>query len=199
MVVIDATFLLLLLRPGTKVPAGADGLPVSKPKERIELLVKELHEARSKIVIPTPALSEALVRAGAAASQQIVDYLQKFAVFQVQPFDAAAAMEVAAMSRATLAKGRKKENPDATWAKVKYDRQIVAIAKVCGATTIYSDDRDIVALGKAAKIAVVGVAELPLPAENRQLDFLTSFSAEGQSTGESVAKDETATDQNPTG
>jgi hypothetical protein len=174
MVVIDATFLLLMLRPGTPVPVGANGRPVDRPKERIEHLVEHLGKARTRILIPTPALSEALVRAGAAASQLIVDHLQRYSVFQIEPFDTRAAIEVAAMTRGALARGRKRENPAATWAKVKYDRQIVAIAKVAGATTIYSDDGDIRTIANEAKIAVVGIAELPLPPEDAQLDLLTS-------------------------
>lgn len=108
MVVIDATMLLLMLRPGTPVPSGPNGLPVDRPKGRIEYLVQQLDKAKTKIIVPTPALGEALVRAGAAATQKIVDHLQKFAVFSIEPFDTRAAIEVAAMSREALAKGNKR-------------------------------------------------------------------------------------------
>lgn len=172
MVVIDATTLLLLLRPGTPVPNGPNGVPIDRPKERIEYLVKLLNDAKTKILIPTPALAEALVRAGAAASQQIVEYLQRYSVFSIEPFDTRAAIEVAAMSREALVSGRKRGESTATWAKVKYDRQIVAIAKVHGATTIYSSDEDIATLGKRAKIDVIGLAALPLPPEKAQLELL---------------------------
>ncbi len=172
MVVIDATTILLMLRPGTPVPSGPDGFPINHPKERIEYLVQRLNNAKVKIIIPTPALSEALVRAGAAASQQIVDHLQRYSVFSIESFDTRAALEVAAMSREALVKGKKRGASDATWAKVKYDRQIVAIAKVHGATTIYSDDGDVAVLGKHAKIEVVSLADLPLPPQKAQLDLL---------------------------
>ena len=76
------------------------------------------------------------------------------------------------MTRDTITRGRKKENPDATWAKLKYDRQIVAIAKVAGATTIYSDDEDIRTIAATANIQVIGIADLPLPAEAAQMDWL---------------------------
>ncbi|WP_315825997.1 MULTISPECIES: type II toxin-antitoxin system VapC family toxin [unclassified Bradyrhizobium] len=169
MVVIDSTNLLLMLRPDTRVPRGADGKPIDRAKERIDYLVARLNKAKSKIIIPTPALGEALVRAGAAASQQIVDELQKYAVFSIEPFDTRAALEVAAMSRTALANGNKKANSTAPWQKVKFDRQIVAIAKVHGATEIYSDDSDIAALGAHAKIKVIRLADLPLPPEKDQL------------------------------
>lgn len=169
MVVIDATTLMILLRPGIPVPGGPNGVPIDRAKERIEYLVQQLEKAGTKIVIPTPALSEALVRAGVTGSQEILEKLQKFAVFRVEPFDQRAAMEVAAMSRDALARGNKRGQSNATWAKVKFDRQIVAIAKVHGATAIYSDDGDIRALGQKAKISVVSLADLPLPPEDRQM------------------------------
>ncbi|MGD0023289.1 MAG: hypothetical protein ABSC37_01495 [Xanthobacteraceae bacterium] len=114
MVVIDATNLLLMLRPGTPVPAGAGGVPIDRPKERIEYLIQQLDKAKTKVVIPTPALSEALVRAGAAASQQIVEHLQRYSVFRVEPFDTRAAIEVAAMTRNALDSGRKRGSSAAT-------------------------------------------------------------------------------------
>ncbi len=191
MVVIDATMLLLMLRPGTPVPSGSNGLPVDRPKDRIDYLVQQLDKAKTKIIIPTPALGEALVRAGAAATQQIVDHLQKFAVFSIEPFDTRAAIEVAAMSREALAKGNKRGVSNATWAKVKYDRQIVAIAKVHGATTIYSDDGDISALAKRAKINVISLADLPLPPQKAQLDLLEHAADLARTAGGASEEDDT--------
>jgi hypothetical protein len=183
MVVIDATMLLLMLRPGTLVPGGADGVPITRPKERIDYLVQQLDKAKTKIIVPTPALGEALVRAGAEASQQIVEHLQRYSVFSIEAFDTRASIEVAAMSREASVGGNKRGKSDATWAKVKYDRQIVAIAKVHGATTIYSDDGDIGTLGKRAKINVVGLAALDLPPQKAQLDWLEQNVEEQPSSG----------------
>jgi hypothetical protein len=180
MVVIDATMLLLLLRPGTPVPPGPDGLPIEKPKERIELLVEKLQKAPEKIIIPTPALSEALVRAGRDGSTQIVEYLNKYAVFRIEAFDTRAAIEVAAMTRTALDTGKKRGDSNATWAKVKYDRQIVAIAKVCGATEIYSDDDDVEAIAKSVNIKVIGLHALPLPEKDRQGTLQLEGHADGQ-------------------
>jgi hypothetical protein len=199
MVVIDATNLLLMLRPGTPVPPGSSGVEIQKPKERIDYLVHRLDKAKSKIIIPTPALSEALVRAGPAASQQIIEHLQRYNVFRIEPFDTRAAIEVAAMTRKALDSGRKRGVSAATWAKVKYDRQIVAIAKVCGATTIYSDDGDVQRLAKAVKIEAIGLADLPLPPEKAQLDLELTGAAEssGIPMGGEVASDKTPNETTP--
>lgn len=196
MVVIDATTLLMLLRPGTPIPPGPGGVPIDRPKERIEQLVKDLKKSGEKITIPTPALSEALVSAGAEASQQIVATLQRFAVFQITDFDTMAALELAAMTRDAKAKGSKKGDSKSPWAKIKFDRQIVAIAKVVGASKIYSDDGDVVRIGAAAGIKVVSVAELPLPPETAQLDLLVELAQQqlSQTGGPVAEKDEETSD-----
>ena len=73
------------------------------------------------------------------------------------------------MTRNARDRGSKRGSSSAPWAKVKFDRQIVAIAKVAGATTIYSDDLNLMTVAKAANIDVVSLAELPLPPEDAQL------------------------------
>ena len=51
--------------------------------------------------------------------------------------------------------------------KAKFDEQIMAIAIVEGAATIYSDDADIVKLAPEG-MEVIGLAALPLPPEDAQ-------------------------------
>jgi hypothetical protein len=173
MVVIDATILMLFFRPDVSVPARRGGGAIELPKERIAHLIQRLEKARTKIIVPTPVLSEILVRAGPQASQEIVEQLNRFAVFRIESFDARAAIEVAAMTRGALAAtGKKRGNSNAPWAKVKFDRQIVAIAKVARATAIYSDDGDVRTIATGENIPVIGLDELPLPDDARQGDLL---------------------------
>ena len=191
MVVIDATILMLFFRPDVPVPTGKGGARIDLPKERIEHLIQQLEKARTKIIVPTPVLSEILVRAGPAASQEIVEKLNRFAVFRIESFDAKAAIEVAAMTRGALAStGKKRGDATGPWAKIKYDRQIVAIAKVTRATTIYSDDDDIRTIATVENIPVVGLAELPLPDEARQGDLFKHQEVEREPPPEKEADDE---------
>ena len=91
-----------------------------------------------------------------------------------------AAIEVAAMTRNAIDSGKgKKGGSAATWAKIKYDRQIVAIAKVSNADTIYSDDGDIAGIAAATNIKVIGLADLPLPPESAQHEMELTGAAEG--------------------
>ena len=172
MVVIDATLLMIFLRPEVPIPAGPGGVKIDMPRERVDHLIQTLEKARTKIIIPTPVLSEVLVRAGPKASQEIVERVNRLAVFRVTPFDARAAIEVAAMTRAAIsATGKKRGRSAATWAKIKFDRQIVAIAKVARATTIYSDDKDVRTIATAEQIEVLSLADLPLPEDAKQGDL----------------------------
>lgn len=162
MVVIDATMLMLLFRPD--VPARATdskGKPIDHIPERVAYLVKTLESSKSRIVIPTPVLSELLVRITAEETQRILDEINGAAVFRIEPFEIRAAIELAVMTRSALVTGGKKAGSSEPWAKVKFDRQIVAVAKVVQATTIYTDDGNLAATAKA-----VGIK--PKTSKNRQ-------------------------------
>ena len=163
MVVFDTTTLLVLIAPPdlVRVRARGDQL-IPDARERLDYLVDRLQRERTKISIPTPALSEALVRAG-KAGLSYVQTLSKSAAFSIDAFDIAAAQEAAIMCNEARSAGDKRGGARGDWQKVKVDRQILAIAKVCRAVTIYSNDADIRALAPSAGLSVVGLEELPLP------------------------------------
>jgi predicted nucleic acid-binding protein len=181
MVVVDATFLLLMLNPLAKVPGDKDGAPITLARERMELLVRTLSKSRTAILIPTPALSEVLMTAKGSIAD-LVAQINKFSVFEVVPFDQNAAIEVAEMARSEQGQKSKREK-NTTYAKLKYDRQIVAIAKVKQATVIYSDDGDVRSLGKRYHISVDGLADLPLPPKDPQMDLLKDTVERNEKTG----------------
>lgn len=156
MVVFDATILIDLLHPRT----APDNLA------KLQHLVSELQKSKSKILIPTPALSEFLAGAGKARDS----YYQKLSgssAFQVLAFDARAAMECALMMDETYTKSDKQARAK-TWTKAKFDWQIIAITKVSGANVIYSDDGDIARMGERFGIKVIKTDDLPLPVSARQ-------------------------------
>lgn len=169
MVVLDATALLYLLDPDAKAPTDPEtGQPVTRVKERVQHLVETLQKDRQKVIIPTPVLSELLVRAGSAGPEYL-NVLNRSARFRIVDFDQRAAVEVAAPTREAMESGGKRGGSSSPWAKIKFDRQIIAIAKVAGASTIYSDDCDIARYAKPAGIAVVRIQDLPLPPGDAQL------------------------------
>ena len=160
---IDSSFLTLLLVPGAPPPNDpATKEPTERAHDRVEELIRSLNEEGEKILVPTPALSELLVIAGEGGPQYLAE-LNASSVFRIVDFDQRAAVEAAATTAKAIADGDKRGGSGATWTKIKFDRQIVAIAKVNGADTIYSADRDIERFGEQAKMSVVNVHQLPLP------------------------------------
>ena len=68
-------------------------------------------------MIPTPVLSELLVRASAEETQRILEEINRLAVFRIEPFETRAAIEVAVMTRSALAARDKKGGSNEPWAK----------------------------------------------------------------------------------
>jgi len=155
MVTFDANFALLIWR--TDVPAS-----VAKAKERVANLVNEITQSNERIILPTPVLTEILVRAGAAGPQYLQEVTKSFR-FKIAPFDTRAAIEVAEMMRKAFGKKDKKDGSRGTWAKVNFDRQIVAISKVESSHTIYSDDTDLGKFARKAGLKVITLRELDIP------------------------------------
>jgi predicted nucleic acid-binding protein len=173
MVVFDSNFLLFLLHENLPAPEHPDTKEtVLNCKERIDYLVARLNKSKEKIIIPTPVVAELLIRAESAALAWLNKINKEYA-FSIADFDTRAAVEVSCMAAAALKTGNKKDGStnDATWAKVKYDRQIVATALVLKAGTIYTNDKSLAATATKHKIKVVGIHELELPPEEAQKEF----------------------------
>ncbi|MCJ2015895.1 hypothetical protein MKK84_00370, partial [Methylobacterium sp. E-065] len=91
------------------------------------------------------------------------------ACFRVASFDERAAVEAAVRIAQARQQGRRKGgNPDASKAKIKFDRQIAAIGAVEGATVMYSDDADVRSYAIEAGMEAYSLADLPLPPEDPQ-------------------------------
>lgn len=169
MVGADSTLLSLMLYPKARPPLDpATGKPVDRMEDRIEKLLEDLDSESERIIIPTPSLSEFLILAGRDASA----YLEKISdmkTLMIKPFDTLAAVELAASELEDRAiKGGKRGGSTAPWAKVRFDRQIVAIIKANRARRIYSDDEDVRKFAVKAGIEAIPSWELPLPAAKQQ-------------------------------
>ena len=179
MAVFDVSFLILLLHPDANPPIDPEtGEPVEHARDRIEHLVATLEKKKEKVIIPSPALAEFLVKADHARAEYL-RIMESKRFLQVSSFDKRAAVELAGMTRKSLSQGDKKGGSDEPYQKVKIDRQIIAIAKVEGEKTLYSNDVALKTFAEHAGIRVVTIAALDLPPESRQqvIDFPPS--AEG--------------------
>ncbi len=172
MVVFDASILLFVLDENT--PSSVSGA-----KARVEHLIAHLSDAGEKIVIPTPALSECLVYAGPAGAEYLA-IIHKQACFRIVSFDERAAVEAAIRIFEARQRGQKKGgDPDVSKAKIKFDRQIVAVGTVEGATAIYSDDSNVCNYAREAGMMGYRLADLPLPLEDAQTTLPFDEDGEG--------------------
>ena len=124
-------------------------------------------KAKTHIGIPTPALSEALVRSGATMGK-VLEKIKEFSVFEILPFDELSAIEVAIVTKNAIDEGDKKSGSHEVWAKVKSDRQIVAIARVHQARAIYTDDGGLRNVASQLNMPTIGISDLPLPPKSAQ-------------------------------
>lgn len=157
-VVVDANFLVALVSPKT----------TSDDKARIAFLLEQMEQAKSKLVIPMPALAEYLVGADLAGIETF-NKLERKSSILVAPLDRAAAFECAQLDRAALGSGDKKDETIAPWQKIKIDRQIVAIGKVHGAGMIISGDGGVRNNALRVGIRATRIDELELPESAKQI------------------------------
>lgn len=168
-VVFDTNTLLVLLDPNVPAPPDPDtGLAVTQLALRLNHLVANLQQARQKILVPTPVLAE-LVWLADSAGPGYVTRLNKYGgAFQIVDFDQAAAIELALMTAADSKVGGIRAGSTESMAKIKFDRQIVAIAKTKKVSKIYANDRGLISFARKCGIDAVKLNELPLPPEEEQ-------------------------------
>ncbi|MEN5170369.1 hypothetical protein ABE444_12430 [Brevundimonas pondensis] len=168
-VAFDASMLVYVVTPDAFAPIDpTTGKPVERCAERIDHLLNTLQRSGDRVVIPSPALAEVLVKALDAAAEYLTQ-LTKSRHFSIRPFDTLAAVEHADIQRQRRTSGAVPKS--ASRPKAKFDDQIFAIARIAKAETIYSDDPDIRTLCAHFGIACIGIAELPLPPEDPQMRF----------------------------
>jgi predicted nucleic acid-binding protein len=157
-IILDASYLVVLLHPSPAPAKDRTNKPVSDFKERVANLVALMDVTNDVIGIPAPAMAEVLVRAGTGRARYVT-ILSDRSKFQILPFDSRAAIEASEL----IAAIKSSKEPWATWAKVKFDIQIVSIARAESASVIYADDRDIENYAKRFKIPVMRICDLPVP------------------------------------
>lgn len=170
MVVFDTSVLTLAFDPTAKAPIDpATGVVLVDAQARIDHLIKTLAATKERVVIPTPVLSEYLVRGGADSDKRLNE-ITTSKVFVVAPFDTRAAVECAAIEAGGPRRNRNLTEEE-TKAKVKFDRQIIAIAIVRGASVIYTGDRKLAATARLNGVRAVLTWELELPPADPQLEL----------------------------
>ncbi|MEX0759090.1 MAG: hypothetical protein WD100_05880 [Tistlia sp.] len=172
-VAIDTSVLLLFLSEDAPAPPDPETREeIPRVRERVNYLIKSLADDRAKIIIPTPVLSEVLVVAG-DGDVGYLEIIERQSCFRVAPFDQIAAIEAALMMREAMSRGglRARADPSSPRAKIKFDYQIVAVAKTEQAEAIYAGDQQVLGMAARAGLRGIHVAHLDLPPEDPQQQF----------------------------
>ena len=173
MIAVDETFLSLIFYPATSPPEDPNtGKSITRLRERIEFLIDGWNAARENIIVPTPVITEFLYLAGDRASDYLAE-LENNSIFKAADFDKLAAVELAALHNkyapTKSKRKRRSKGKDETWAKINFDRQIVAICKTKDVKLMYSDDNGLRTFAKRNGIEVIGTWELPEPPVDSQM------------------------------
>lgn len=165
MVVFDTSVLVLSLDPdNAKPPLDPNtGSVLTNCKSRIDHLIDTLSSTGSSILVPTPVLSEYLIKAGPNKHEYANKILQS-KNFTAGDFNVRAAIELTLLNDVDLTKTTLDEK--ATKAKIKFDRQIIAIARVYGADCVYTSDDGLAACARNNGIRAVMAWELPEPPQS---------------------------------
>ena len=154
-VVFDSTFLIDLFNPRLH----------GDKRAALDFLVTELSKARTRILIPSPCLTELLIRAG-AAKDKYVQQLGSGSAFDIIPYDRRAATECALL----LEKAWDNKTQKAVIrTKFKFDWMIVACAASRNVQRIYSDDGDILHCAAQVGIQTIKQSDLKISPESRQV------------------------------
>jgi hypothetical protein len=166
---IDANILSLLIYPSKyQLVDFRTKLPIDRAVDRAWQIVEQADADSEPILVATPALAEALA-GGTHNIQAYLDEISKIERLKIFPFGIKASVELAIRTRKALDSGNKRDGVEASWAKVKYDRQIVSIAKVEGASVIYSTDEDVHKHGLVWGIETWHLADVKLPIKQGKL------------------------------
>lgn len=145
------------------------GQPVTHIAQRLDCLLDEISAGGGHIVIPTPCISELLVVA--PDFSRAIAIISESRVLKIAEFDVRSAIELALVVREAREKGDKRSGVAAPWAEVKFDRQIASIAKVHGASILYTDDTNQAYFARQIGLQVRHTWDLTLPAKYAQGSF----------------------------
>lgn len=132
-------------------------------RERAHRFADRLKAIDSRIIIPTPAIAEYLVKASTTVIADMHALSMDQAVV-IGPFDYGAALSLHILDRAARSFGDKKDGIEAPWQKIKTDRQIVAIAHAQRCYLVVTGDQSVMTNALRAGIPCCPIDDLDLRA-----------------------------------
>lgn len=142
-VIFDTNVLVQALtgtKEGVSLTDPRTGDVISNLDLRAQALVDYVDGQGGTVLIPAPVLAEFLVGIDKSSHQTYINLIKTQSCFEVVAFDEIAAIECAQFPDF---KALKHMMPSDTTAKVKFDRQILAIAKASGVNEVWTHDKGV--------------------------------------------------------
>ena len=133
---------------------------------RAQALIERIDSLKGVVILPAPVVAEYLLGIDRKSYQLHLDVMNSVKCIEVSPFDQVAAVECAML---VSNQEMKQLDPESKMAKLKYDRQILAIAVASGAKEIWTHDKQLFKRSKAVGITAMSLGSID--AKPKQLDF----------------------------
>ncbi len=170
-VAFDNTILTLIFNPDAKPCIDPNTQqPVDHIKQKVDSLIDRHSSAGDTILLPTPALSETY--SCVDDPYKLAQAISEYHCFRPAAFNNTAALELAKVIQSALQSGSKRSGSDEPYQKIKFDRQIVAIAKVHNAEILYTDDGTQTSFAENMGMTVVHSWELEMSDKHAQASML---------------------------
>lgn len=161
LVCFDSNCLAILFDSAATNPANRYGTPIDHARER---LLEFIRLKNPTILVPTVQYFE-LFMISSIDKNQLDSQLYSNKTYVLQPFDFRAASMMADIEKETRGK---RLTRDDTMAKIKFDRQILSIAKVHGVEVAFSTDNGFFIDAERYNVNAQCPGMLPLPDSIKQ-------------------------------
>lgn len=170
-VVLDSSILISAFDPSAAPAPDLEGKAVSYAVERIQYFVDSSAHHDRQILLPTPVIAE-LLSASNVEEDALTEALIGNSAFLIAGYDQRAAIINAQMNKNATASGNLKAGSEQPRQIVKFDRQILAIAKLHGASAVYCGDKNMAAHARHYGLSPLCAVDMELPPEIIQPDLL---------------------------
>nr|ELR5167108.1 PIN domain-containing protein [Providencia rettgeri] len=148
-IIVDTNILICLMKKNspTENLLGANGFATVDDVElRSQALLDHIESSGGTLVLPAPVLAEYLLGIeGEKNKQKHTQLILSMSCFEILPFDELAAIECSLLPSPNEFKQfiKSEINSNATANKIRYDRQIISIAKANNIDEIWSGDKEV--------------------------------------------------------
>ena len=167
-VIIDTNILMLDVEPQGTWINPRDNTEVDNVHLRAKALKDYIEQIGGVIIIPTPVLAEYLVGIDKEKHIDHVNLISSMSCFELVSFDEIAAIECAKLPSLQELKQLIK-SAESTSNKIKFDRQIISIAKANNVNEVWSHDKNVFKKCSDIGISIKSLADINPPPEQFNL------------------------------